>query len=118
MEHIDVGDLNCRASEVIQNLYHKDWFFELNGSAYFSPPSANIDDGVIKFINGRHRSILLSRHLSEFPFLIGNLDLDTCGGTATSRSLEVLKKITSGKIVEHSFFNNMPNLKFGDFDQA
>jgi len=114
----DPEDLKCRNSEVIKDLYHPDWFFEINGKEYFDPPAAYIEKGVIKFINGRHRSVLLSRHIEEFPLLIGNLDMDHCGGTATSMSVEVLIKITANQFSEHSVFNNLPELEFGDFEPA
>ena len=112
-DYIDKSDLSCRESENIQDLYHRDWFFEKNGEGYFTPPTVFIDYGVIKFINGRHRVILLSRHLDAFPLLIGNLD-HVCGKT-TERSLSVLQEITMRKLEEHSIFNNLPDLEYGNF---
>jgi hypothetical protein len=116
--HADPVDLKCRNSGVIQDSYHADWFFEFNGRNYFEPPPVNIEDGIIKFIDDRHRSILLSRHLDAVPLLIGNLDKDHRGGTATEKSIEALSKITVKQFPEHSVFNNMPELGFSDFEQA
>ena len=118
LAHADPADLKCRDSEVIEDLYHPDWFFEYNGEEYFSPPAVYIEDGVVKFINGRHRTLLLSQYLEAFPLLIGNLDLDCDGETATSKSIEVLNEITVDQLTEDSVFKNLPELKFGDFPPA
>jgi hypothetical protein len=118
LEHADPADLKCRDSDVIEDLYHPDWFFEYKGAEHFTPPAVYIENGVIKFINGRHRTLLLSRYLEAFPLLIGNLDLDCCGETATAKSIEVLNEITVDQLAEHSVFKNLPELKFGDFPQA
>ncbi len=114
-DYIDKSDLSCRESENIQDLYHREWFFEFKGEGYFKPPAAYIENGVIKFINGRHRVILLSRHLDAFPLLIGNLDLDHVWGKATEKSVSVLQEITMRKLEEHSIFNNLPDLEYGNF---
>jgi hypothetical protein len=117
MKYVDEADLECRNSKVIEDLYHKDWFFSYNDEPYFTPPAIYIDDGKILFINGRHRAILFARHLEEFPVLVGNLDMDHCGGTAKESSLGVLEKIKVGEIEEHDNFN-LPELKFGNFAPA
>jgi len=117
MECMDSGDIKCRDSEIVEDAYHKDWFFEFNGSTYFTPPAAYIKDGRILFINGRHRAVLLARHLESFPFLIGNVDLDHCGGVPKSKSLEVMDDIKAADFEEHTTFN-LPELQFGDFEPA
>ena len=117
-EFADEDDVKCRNSEIIADLYHPDWFFTFDGHDYFSPPAIYIVDGVVKFINGRHRTILLSRHLDAFPMLIGNLDMDHCGGGATEKSLNVLSEITVGELTEHSIFENLPELEYGNFPPA
>ena len=118
LQYTDSTDLQCRDSEEIDDCYHRDWFFEYNNEKYFEPPAIYITEGVIKFINGRHRSILLSRHIEEFPLLIGNIDMDTHWGTASSKSIDVLNKITVKPFAEHSVFNSLPELSFGDFKPA
>ncbi|MEW8352660.1 MAG: hypothetical protein AB2665_02575 [Candidatus Thiodiazotropha sp.] len=117
MEHADKADLECRNSIVIEDLYHKDWFFNYNDESYFTPPAIYINDGKILFVNGRHRAILFARHLEEFPILVSNLDMDHSGGCAKESSLAMLEKIKSGEIHEHSYFN-LPELEFGDFPPA
>lgn len=118
LAHADLEDLEDRDSDVIEDLYHPDWFFEDNGEEYFTPPAAYIEQGVIKFINGRHRTLLLSRYFEAFPLLIGNLDMDHCWGTATEKSIEVLNDITVNQFTEHSIFSDLPDLQSGDFAPA
>lgn len=118
LQYADSKDLQCRNSEIIEDLYHADWFFEYKNGNYFEAPAIYITEGVIKFINGRHRTILLSRHINVFPVLVGNLDMDINGGTASTKSLYVLKNITVNKFSEHTTFKNLPDLKFGSFSQA
>lgn len=117
-DYADPADLECRDSREVQDLYHPDWFFDYHGSKYFTPPAVYIERGSIKFINGRHRALLLARHLEAFPLLIGNLDLDRCGGTATELSIQVLNEITVRQFAEHTIFKDLPELKFGDFPPA
>jgi hypothetical protein len=118
LKHVDLANLECRDSKIVKDLYHPDWFFEFNGEEYFTPPAVYIENGIIKFINGRHRTVLLSRHLDTFPLLIGNLDMDHFGGTATEKSTEILNKIMVDSFVEHSIFMNLPELESGDFPPA
>lgn len=118
LHYTDQDDLNCRNSVVIKDLYHQDWFFEYNNEDYFIPPAVYITKGVIKFINGRHRSIMLSRHIENFPLLIGNIDNDICGGVASSKSIDVLVDISVKQLTEHSIICNLPELDFGDFESA
>ncbi len=117
MDYADEADLNCRNSQAIVDLYHKDWFYDYNDEPYFSPPAIYIKNGSILFINGRHRAILLSRHLEKFPVLIGSLDMDHCGGSPTVNSIRALASIQAGEILEHTNFQ-LPELDFGDFDPA
>jgi hypothetical protein len=71
----------------------------------------------IHFINGRHRAILLSRHLEKFPFLIGNIDHDHFGGIPKESSLQVFHSIKADDLEEHTRFD-LPDLSFGDFEPA
>lgn len=114
LQCVDKLDFECRSSEVINDLYQRSWFFSYNDEPYFIPPAIYILNGKILFLNGRHRTTLLARHLEVFPVLVGNLDMDHCGRTARESSLEMLEKIKLGEIQEHSNFN-LPDLDFGDF---
>ena len=118
LAHADAVYLKFRNTEVIEDLYHPDWFFEYKGEEYFKPPAVYIEDGIIKFINGKHRTQLLSKYLDTFPLLIGNLDRDCDGETPTAKSIAVLNEITADQFIEHSVFKNLPELDFGDFPKA
>ena len=117
MEYVVGEDMKCRKANVVKDAYHKDWFYEHEGETYFTPPAAYIDNGKILFINGRHRSILLARHLKEFPFLISNIDMDHVGGKPNEKSLEVMKAIKADDFAEHSIFC-LPDLGVGNFAPA
>jgi hypothetical protein len=117
MQYANEIDLQCRNAERVENAYHKDWFFEEDGCTYFTPPAAYIEDGEIFFINGRHRAILLARHLDQFPFLIGNIDLYIDGEEPKESSLKVFDSIKVGNFKEYSTFS-LPDLDFGDFEPA
>ncbi len=110
MQYVNEDDFKCRDSYIVEDAYHKDWFFEFNGYTYFTPPTASIQNGEIFFINGRHRAILLARHLDQFPFLIGNIDQDHFGGEPKASSLEVMDSIKAVDFEEHSTFI-LPDLK-------
>ncbi|MDG9672099.1 hypothetical protein ONV78_30480 [Hahella sp. CR1] len=113
----DRADLLCRNSQRIDDAYHKDWFFEFNGESYFTPPAVYIQEGVIKFINGRHRTILLARYLTLFPVLVGHLDLDHHGGVPRQESIDALNEIMTSEFEEHATFSNLPELECGNFPQ-
>ena len=117
MKNVDQADLDCRNTKNVEDLYHKNWFYDYNGSEYFIPPAAYIQNGRILFINGRHRAILLARHIKSFPFLIGNLDLVNFGSRENDNSIRVLNNIKVKDMEEHSTFD-FPELEFGDFDPA
>lgn len=117
LQHINNDDLRCRDSAMVEDAYHKDWFFKYRGFTYFTPPAASIRDGEIFFINGRHRTILLARHLDQFPFLIGKIDFDHFGGKPKASSLKIFKSIKANDFEEHSIFS-LPDLKFGNFKPA
>lgn len=117
LKYTDRDDLRCREAEDILDAYHADWFHEFDGDKYFTPPAGYISDGTIRFINGRHRTLVLARHLKQFPFLVGNLDLDHVGMMPSEKSRRVLDAITVSGIAEHSAVC-LPDLGYGDFDPA
>ncbi len=117
MQYVNEEDLNCRDAERVEDAYHKDWFEEEDGCTYFTPPAAYIQDGEILFINGRHRAILLARHLDQFPFLIRNIDMDIDGEKPKESSLKVMDSIKAGDFTSSSTFS-VPDLGYGDFKHA
>ena len=40
MKYIYSGDLEWRESDIVLDLYHRDWFYQYNGFTYFKPPVA------------------------------------------------------------------------------
>jgi hypothetical protein len=71
MANIDQDDLACRASVEVFNWYHPDWFsHDENGYPYFTPPAFIFNNGRLRGINGRHRAILLFKHMDFIPMLL------------------------------------------------
>lgn len=71
MANVDTADLACRDSEKVLNWYHSDWFRnDESGVRYFTPPAFEFRNGHLLGINGRHRAILLYRHLKAIPMLL------------------------------------------------
>jgi hypothetical protein len=71
MANVDPNDLACRESEVVSDWYNPDWFrTDDKGELYFTPPAFEFRDGWLRGINGRHRAVLLFRHLEAIPMLL------------------------------------------------
>jgi len=71
MAAVDQADLSCREAQVVCDWYHPDWFWSnVNGEIYFIPPAFGFWGGRLRGINGRHRAILLFRHLEAIPMLL------------------------------------------------
>lgn len=71
MANVDSNDLACRESETVFDWYHPDWFWrDINGELYFTPPAFEFRGGRLRGINGRHRAVLLFRHLKVIPMLL------------------------------------------------
>ena len=71
MANEDPNDLACRESKDIFNCYHPDWFrHDDNGELYFTPPAFEFRNGHLLGINGRHRAILLYKHMEVIPMLL------------------------------------------------
>lgn len=69
--NVDMVDLACRDSEVVHDWYHPEWFRRsADGELYFTPPAFEFRNGCLRGINGRHRAILLYRHLEAIPMLL------------------------------------------------
>lgn len=117
MTLVDQDNLACRDSEIINNQYHKDWFYELKRIRYFKAPVIQIHSGNITFINGRHRTVVMARMLEVFPMAVGNIDADHVGRTRTQASLRVYDMIRKEEFFEHSSFD-FPELPYGDFKKA
>ena len=69
--NVDPNDLACRESQVVADWYHPSWFWsDNNGDLYFTPPAFEYRGGYLRGINGRHRAVLLFRHLEAIPMLL------------------------------------------------
>jgi hypothetical protein len=66
--HVHMQNYMCREVQwVYPYAYLKDWFRDNEGVRFFSLPSVWLNDGRITFINGRHRTAVLSEHLEMLP---------------------------------------------------
>lgn len=71
MENVDLEDLACREAKEILDWYHPEWFRnDDNGDLRFTPPAFIFSRGQLRGINGRHRAVLLFRHLDVIPMLL------------------------------------------------
>ena len=71
MSNTDPDDLSCRDSQCVFDWYHPDWFRrDDNNELYFTPPAFEFRNGHLLAINGRHRAILLCRHMEIIPMLL------------------------------------------------
>lgn len=76
-EYVNNEDLELRASKEIYDCYHPNWFKKnQNGEICFKPPAFHFLRGEFYGINGRHRAVLLLRHLSFIPILFVNPPLN------------------------------------------
>jgi len=99
--NVNSDDLACRESEEIYDWYHPDWFWQdEEDNFYFIPPAFSFRNGFLHGINGRHRAILLFRHMEAIPML---LVLPNEWPRAKLAEI-VLKEISENEIVE------LPNL--------
>jgi len=73
MNNVDMDDLALRESQVVFDWYHPQWFStDNNHKLRFIPPAFIFSRGHLRGINGRHRAILLFRHLNIIPMLLVN----------------------------------------------
>jgi hypothetical protein len=71
MANVDPEDLACRESKEVLDCYHPNSFrYDNNGEQYFIPPAFVFRKGNLHCINGRHRAVLLFRHLEVIPMLL------------------------------------------------
>lgn len=70
MANVDPDDLAFRDSKDVRDCYHPDWFRRDNDQIFFTPPAFEFRNGHLLGINGRHRAVLLYRHLQVIPMLL------------------------------------------------
>lgn len=112
MDNVDTDDLACRESEGVFDWYHPDWFPPNNdGELHFIPPAFEFRNGHLRGINGRHRAILLFRHLDVIPMLLVRPSLWPDGKLAEV----VHHDIKEGEIVE---LPDLPTKKLDALDDT
>jgi hypothetical protein len=74
LSNVDLDDLACRESREIHDWYHPDWFNTYASELHFTPPAFIFSRGRLRGINGRHRAVLLYRHLEVIPMLLVSPD--------------------------------------------
>ncbi|WP_143477748.1 hypothetical protein [Pseudogulbenkiania subflava] len=117
MRVVDELDLEKRKSKIIRDAYHEHWFEQCADESYqFHAPEFYLTNGVARFINGRHRTLLLSRHLEYIPMALTNMDGFPISPTKPHpTSLEVLESISVKKLTGDEFFHfpDLPMLYLG-----
>jgi hypothetical protein len=92
---VDHNDLACRNSKEIEFCFHEAWFYTDNDHMKFIAPAFLLNDGVARFINGRHRAVLLSKYLDLIPMALTSND---------SESLHLLDNIVEREISRFEWF--------------
>ena len=103
---VDELDLAQRESEEVVDAYHEHWLSECDDGIYaFHAPEFCLTNGMTEFINGRHRTVLLARHLNEIPMALTNMDgYPIYESQPLTSSIEVLKKISKRKLSGEEIF--------------
>lgn len=106
MRIVDQWDLAQRKSKQIENAYHEHWFSECtDGSYLFHAPEFYLKEGVARFINGRHRTLVLGQHLNEIPMALTNMDgYPVCAPHPLQSSVKVLEQISTRKLTGEEIF--------------
>ena len=103
---VDQTDLAQRTSQKIEDAYHEHWLSPCpDGSYLFHAPEFYLKNGVARFINGRHRTLVLSKHLIEIPMALTNIDgYPVYAAHAHQSSLDVLAAMSVRKATEQEAF--------------
>jgi hypothetical protein len=105
MANVDLEDLSYRESQEVYDWYHPEWFQQNSaGEMCFTPPAFTFGNGYLKGINGRHRAVLLYRHLDTIPMLLVNPETWPHG-----KVTEIIQK----EIQEGETFD-LPELQFNE----
>jgi len=74
-------DFFIRQVQEVEDGYLAEWFYERNGETRFLLPTVGLVAGRTQFVNGRHRTAVLLRHVDEVPmaFAVGHLDATARG---------------------------------------
>ena len=103
---VDDIDLAERNSQNIEDAYHEHWLSSCSDGSYlFRAPEFYLTQGKARFINGRHRMLVLSRHLAQIPMALANMDGYPVRATQpTSISERVLSKLAVRRTTKEEVF--------------
>jgi len=104
---VDQTDLAQRNSQRIEDAYHQHWLSPCpDGTYLFHAPEFYLTSGVARFINGRHRTLVLSKHLIEIPMALTNMDgYPIWAAHAHQSSLDVLARMYVRKVTAREAFS-------------
>jgi hypothetical protein len=77
MRCVDTENFACRDSATVQDRYLAAWFHWIDGECFLNLPAFYLRNGRVFFINGRHRTVLLSRHLDRLPMALTQIDRES-----------------------------------------
>ncbi len=111
MRVVDRWDLEQRESKQIENAYHEHWLSKCaDGTYLFHAPRFCLREGIARFINGRHRTLVLMQHLKEIPMALTNMDgCPVYAPHPLKISVQVLKQISTKRLTGDEVFE-FPNL--------
>lgn len=75
-ERFDQTDLLRLKAKPLVDAYLKDWFSHVDGSCRFIIPPVSVIGGKTEFVNGRHRTNVLLKHLEHVPICFATRDID------------------------------------------
>lgn len=97
------NDIHRRDADVVEDYYRSDWFPEGD----FELPAFYLQDGKVFFINGRHRTVVLSRVLDSLPMALTSID----AASADVLSSMVISEMNPGDEFE------LPNLRIEQIEK-
>jgi predicted porin len=102
--YINQDDFTFLESQTVLAHYSSKWFHGVDeeGVYLFQPPSFNLQERKVKFENGRHLFLLLSRHMNHFPMVLTYMNPE---------HQWILEEISDGLLDESDIFE-MPDLEF------
>jgi len=107
MRAVDASDMAQRNSDSnIEDAYHEHWLSRCQDGIYeFHAPEFYLTKGVARFVNGRHRTLVLTQHLAEMPMALTSMDGYPLWAKQPSRiSLQVLGVMSVRKVGEEEVF--------------
>ena len=101
--YINNDDLSFFKSQIALNHYLPTWFDSADeeGVYLFQPPSFNLHERKVAFDNGRHLTLLLSKHMNNFPMVLTHMNPE---------HQWILEEISGGLLDESDIFE-MPDLE-------